>query len=97
MDDQRVAQRPVLGLKNFRAGDRVERIRSQPVNRLGRQGHEPAAGKKTGRGGNPLSGGGDVRLDFHRGRRVQSTKQFQARFSRVPGTGVRQTWLGVHL
>ena len=74
MDDQRVAQRTVFGLENLRAGDGVERVCSQPVNRLGRQGDQSAVRKKSGGGGNFTGQSfGAVSLTGCRGRYAEVT------------------------
>ena len=66
MDDERVVRRPALGPEDGAAGLGIQRVRGEPINRLGRDGHQTAVAQHPGepaQGG----GGGAVETGFHAG------------------------------
>src|SRR5215472_2149912 len=58
VDDQRVEARPALDHKDLSNGAVVGRIRTEPINGLGREGDEPARAQQPGSLGDRLGGGG---------------------------------------
>jgi hypothetical protein len=58
VDDQRVEARPALNHKDLGNGAVVGRIRTEPINGLGREGDELARAQQSGSLGDCLGGGG---------------------------------------